>query len=183
MSKFKIKWNSEKMVSLSAMSISFITLLIFIYQTNIMRKQNDLSIMPYLDLSITNDVGSHTFELNLKNHGVGPAIIESVTMEYQNKKYNLVDFDNSLFQFIKTKNQALDSIQMVSTSTLDVGMAIPVNASYNVFRVSGSRKDFQLITTELNIMLEKGLKYEVVYKSIQGDRWKIYHNSEGPERL
>ena len=76
MPRAKIKWNSDKLLSLSAISISFITLIIFIYQTNIMSRQNYISIMPYLDLSTTNDVSDYHFELNLKNHGVGPAIIE-----------------------------------------------------------------------------------------------------------
>lgn len=135
MPKFKFIWNSEKLVSISAMSISFITLLIFIYQTNLMRRQNDLSIMPYLDISTTNDLEKATFELNLLNHGVGPAIIESVRLKYQGQQYDLKAFENSLFAFLKSQRPILDSVSVISTSTLDPGMAIPANTSYNVFSV------------------------------------------------
>ena len=69
MSKTGIKWNAERLLSLSAMSMSFFTLLIFVYQTNLLRKQNYISILPYMDISTTNSEKEHTFEINLKNLG------------------------------------------------------------------------------------------------------------------
>jgi hypothetical protein len=183
MAKFKFKWNSEKMVSLSAMSISFITLVIFIYQTNLMRKQNDLSIMPYLMISTTNDSNDFTFELNIKNHGVGPAIIESVNIDYQGERYDLKNFNYSIFHFLKYKRPSIDSIQTFSNATLDKGMAIPANTTYNLFSIKGSAEEYQLITEGLYGLLETGMRYEIIYKSIQGDRWKIFNDSEGPEKL
>lgn len=183
MSRTRKNWNSDKLLGLSAISISFITLVIFIYQTNIMSRQNYISIMPYLDISTTSNTADHIFELNLKNHGVGPAIIESVTFVYHGKRYDLADYNNRIFSFFASKAPALDSIKTLSSSTLDKGMAIPPNASYNAIRIGNSREDYQLITEYLERFLEEGLDYEVVYKSIQGERWRLYHNSEGPERL
>ncbi|MBT8223808.1 MAG: hypothetical protein KJN96_11640, partial [Eudoraea sp.] len=61
MAKRKINWNSDRILGLSAMSISFITLVIFIYQTNLMSKQNYLSILPYLQLSTSNDSENNSF--------------------------------------------------------------------------------------------------------------------------
>lgn len=179
----RIKWNSERLLSLSAISISFITLVIFIYQTNLMSRQNYLSIMPYLALSTTRNAGEHLFELNVKNHGVGPAILESVTLVYQNKKYNLTDYNDDLFQFLKATAPDLDSIKNMSSSTLNKGMAIPANYDYNVLRVKESPGDYQLMTEVLDKLLENGLDYEIIFKSIQDERWLIHLNSEGPEKL
>ena len=81
----KFKWSSEKILGLTAMSISFITLIIFIYQTNLMNRQNHISILPYLDMATTENKEENRFELNLRNHGVGPAIIERVTVRYKGK--------------------------------------------------------------------------------------------------
>ena len=78
-----IKWNSERILSLSAMSISIMTLVIFIYQTNLMSKQNDLSILPYLQVSTSNNSEGNSYLLSVQNHGVGPAIIESVKLQYR----------------------------------------------------------------------------------------------------
>ena len=88
----KIKWNSERILSLSAMSISFITLIIFIYQTNLMNKQNYLSILPYLQVSTSNNSEGNSYLLSIQNYGVGPAIIESVKMQYQGQEYDLRGF-------------------------------------------------------------------------------------------
>lgn len=183
MAKLKIKWNSERVLSISAMAISFITLIIFIYQTNLMRRQNHLSIMPYLMLSTTNDSGNSTFEINLKNHGVGPAIIESVAIAYRGKRYDLTDYENHLYTLLSSLEPALDSLVHVSYGTLDRGIAIPANTTYNVLAVREDQKDFQLISSVFKEMVSGGLDYEIVYKSIQDERWVIHDGSEGPERL
>ncbi len=165
------------------MIISFLTLIIFVYQTNLLSRQNYISILPYLDLSSTQNRGGQIFELTLKNHGVGPAIIESVTFKYQNKSYDLTKYDDDFFLFLKARAPELDSIKNFSSSTLERGTAIPANGEYNVIRVSGLAEDYQLVVRVVNKLLEDGLDYEIVYKSIQNERWRIHSTSEGPEKL
>ncbi len=181
--KRKIKWNSERILSLSAMSISFITLVIFVYQTNLMSKQNYLSILPYLQVSTSNNPASNTYSLSLKNHGVGPAIIESVVLEHEGKQYNLKDYDNYLFNVLRAISPELDSIGSLDTSTLDKGIAIPANSTYIIFSVYDSEKDYSLIIEKLSAIEEKGLYFEVVYKSLQNERWMIHNTSDGPVKL
>ncbi len=183
MTRRSIEWNSERLLSLSAMSISFITLVIFIYQTNLMRRQNYISILPYLTLSTTNDLTGHTFVLKLENHGVGPAILESVKLTYQGKSYDLAAYENQLFPLLVSLKPELDSIQMVNYSTLNKGMAIPANFGYTLLSVSQSPEHFQLLTHHLNQLEAEGLKYEITYKSIQEERWRIFTDSQGPERV
>ncbi len=183
MTKNKIRWNSDKIVSLSAMSISLITLIIFIYQTNLMSKQNYLSILPYLSLSISNSPVDGTFKLKLENHGVGPAIIESVTCTYKDEKYDLHEFDDELFTFLRAKAPALDSIKAISHSSLDKGMAIPVNSSYGILEVINSSSDYVLMSTALNRLIQEGLRYEIIYRSIQDERWMINNDTQGPKKL
>ena len=181
MAKLKIKWNSERILSLSAMSISFITLIIFIYQTNLMSKQNYLSILPYLQLSTSDDSENNSFSLSIQNYGVGPAIIESVKFQYQGEEYDLKDYDNYLFKFIKSLDSALDSIKQVDTSSLDPGMAIPPNSNYRIFEIS-SAKDYQMFLNRFPL-LDKELRYEIRYKSIQDEHWVIREDSDGPVKL
>jgi hypothetical protein len=183
MSKLKIKWNSDKIVSLSAMSISFITLVIFIYQTNLMSKQNYLSILPYLQISTSNDSEKNSFSLDIKNHGVGPAIIESVIIYYNNEKHDLKEYDNYFYNFLKSEMPVLDSIKFFSTASLNKGIAIPANSNYNVFKVYNSEKDYKLLNSSIENLLRQGLRYEITYRSIQDERWIIHSNSEGPQKL
>ncbi|MGB5458511.1 MAG: hypothetical protein WBM91_13115 [Eudoraea sp.] len=183
MAGLKLKWNSDKILSLSAMSVSVLTLIIFIYQTNLMSKQNYLSILPYVQISTSDDKAENTFSLDIKNHGVGPAIIESVIIYYKGEKHDLRDYDNYLYNYLKSEMPVLDSVKFFSSSTLDKGIAIPANSSYNVFSVQDSEKDYNLLTTSLEELLRNGLRYEITYRSIQNERWMIYNNSEGPEKL
>ncbi|MGB5236879.1 MAG: hypothetical protein WBM43_14370 [Flavobacteriaceae bacterium] len=183
MAKYKIKWNSDKILSLSAMCISFLTLVIFIYQTNLMSKQNYLSILPYLQLAYSNNPAENSYSLSIKNHGVGPAIIESVTMEYKGKQYDLSDFDDDLYTFLVSLEPELDSVVSTDTSTLNKGIAIPANSSYLIFNVYDSKKDYLLFTQKLKELEENGLRYEIKYRSIQNEHWLIHETSDGPVKL
>ena len=183
MAKAKIHWNSEKLLSISAMIISFLTLIIFVYQTNLLSRQNDISILPYLDLSSTRNQAEQIFELTLKNHGVGPAIIESVIFKHQNRSFDLAQYEDDLFVLLKAVAPELDSIRSFSSSTLERGTAIPANGEYNVIRVKGLAEEYELIVRVVNNLLESNLDYEIVYKSIQNERWRIHSTSEGPEKL
>ncbi|MEP2935037.1 MAG: hypothetical protein ABJM06_04930 [Gilvibacter sp.] len=179
----KLKWNSDKVLSISAMSISFITLIIFIYQTNLMSKQNYLSILPYLAINSHNNSEQNTFSISLSNHGVGPAVIESVTLHLKGKTYDLADYGDELYTFMKSKEPALDSIQNLSYSTLDRGMALPVGEQYFIVTVSQSKEEYDLFTQSLGALLEQGLTFEIIYRSIQNERWKITNDSQGPIKL
>ncbi|MDZ7897109.1 MAG: hypothetical protein U5N85_03645 [Arcicella sp.] len=41
-------WNADKIVSLSAILISLATMTIYLYQTHLIGKQQNASVMPYL---------------------------------------------------------------------------------------------------------------------------------------
>ena len=183
MAKIKLKWDSDKILSISAMTMSFVTLLIFMYQTNLMKRQNYLSILPYLAVTDTHNAAEQTYELDIYNHGVGPAIIESVTMIHGSEKYDLREYDNRVYDFLLRQAPQLDSVRNFSSSTLEKGMAIPANSKYNIFAVTNSSRDFALITTELERLLAEGMDFEIVYKSMQNERWLISKDSEGPKKL
>ncbi len=84
------------------MTISFFTLIIFIYQTNLMSRQNYLAILPYLSISTSNNPVDNTFSLSIDNFGVGPAIIESITAKHKGESFDLADFNDEVLTFLKT---------------------------------------------------------------------------------
>lgn len=179
----RVKWNSEKIVSISAIAISFITLLIFIYQTNLMSRQNYLSILPYVLVSTSDNSANNTYKITLDNYGVGPAILEGVTMSYQGQVEDLGDYDNEFLKYLKAKTPALDSIQGISYSTLDKGVAIPPGEEYNILTIYNSEEDYKLYKGVLLDLLKNGLDFEIRYKSIQEEHWKINSSSRGPIKI
>ncbi|MCX2719779.1 hypothetical protein [Lentiprolixibacter aurantiacus] len=181
MANFKIKWNSERILSMSAMSISFITLVIFIYQTNLMSKQNYLSILPYLQISTSNNTAEGTFSVDISNHGVGPAIIESVKSEMQGEFLDLKEYHDYFWELLVSQDSILDSLKSVSTSTLNKGIAIPANTTYNIFKVNFTEEDRPKILRLIELL--ERIPYEIRYKSIQNEHWVINETSEGPQKL
>lgn len=183
MAKKKISWNSDRFLSITAMVLSFVTLIIFVYQTNIMRRQNYLSILPYVQFSVLDATETHSYGLSLKNHGVGPAIIESVHLDYQGKQYDLKDYNYELHTFLAHMKPELDSVEYYAHGSLNRGNAIPANNSYDILFVRNSEKDYRLLTEGIGELIRNGLRYEIVYRSIQDERWMIHNDSEGPEKL
>ncbi len=165
------------------MSISVMTLVIFIYQTNLMSKQNYLSILPYLQVSTSNNAIETSFTIRLLNHGVGPAIIESVTMIHNGRRDNLVDYKNQILPYLISLKPSMDSIQYFSSSTIEKGIAIPANSAYTLLKIKESQKDYEIFITSLNQLEQDGLQFEIVYKSMQNERWMISNTSEGPIKL
>ncbi|MEZ4779188.1 MAG: hypothetical protein R2786_07360 [Flavobacteriaceae bacterium] len=179
----KSTWNSERLLSVSAMSISFITLIIFIYQTNLISKQNYLSILPYLSISTSDNSATNTFSITLDNYGVGPAIIESATISYLGEKEDLKYYDNELLKYLKGKAPVLDSITSISYSTLDKGVAIPPGEKYNILTILHSEEEYKLYKSILEEFIKNGIFIEITYKSIQDEHWKINNTSQGPFKL
>ena len=85
------KMNTDRIIGLSAMLISLLTLCIFIYQTNIIRTQSRLSVTPRLAFTTSLDHSDSTyyFSISLVNKGLGPGIVESVEITHEGKNYPL----------------------------------------------------------------------------------------------
>ena len=74
------KIKSDNLLSFSAIFISICTLMVFLYQTNLIRKQQFMSVYPHLTLQNFGTL-TENYSFVLKNDGIGPAIIESVQVK------------------------------------------------------------------------------------------------------
>ena len=82
---------TDRILGISAMIISLVTLIIFIYQTEIINQLSKLAVKPHLSfqlLQIGND-SIITFTQTLKNKGLGPAIIQDASILFRNQEYSL----------------------------------------------------------------------------------------------
>ena len=72
--EMRMKWDTDRIVAVSAMLVGLGSLFIVLYQTTLMREQSKASVLPYLLIAFnTNNDGSY---IALKNVGLGPALIE-----------------------------------------------------------------------------------------------------------
>ena len=177
MADSKVKWDLNTAVSFAALSISLITLFIFIYQTNIISKQGHLSVMPYLNLEANLD-DQFNYEFELYNYGVGPAIIEEIFVIYQGQKYEM-----DLASFAQEIFPQKDSIELTSYSSIDKGTAIAPGDYRTMFAVGGSENKLNRAIKVLEEINEEGFDFEIRYKSIYDDKWKLSFKNQMPEEM
>lgn len=74
-------WNADKIVSLSAMAIALFTLVVLLYQSNILERQYELtvkqqkaSVLPYIFFG--DSFSEDYYEIFIENKGMGPAFIK-----------------------------------------------------------------------------------------------------------
>ena len=177
------KLSTDRILGLTAMTVSLMTLIIFIYQTDLLRQQNHISVLPYLAISSTTNSANNTFEINVINHGVGPAIIESAEIIFEGSVYNFEDYEDNMMDVLRAIDVRTDSLRNYSTSVLNPGIAIPLNEQRQVFGIIQSPDDFRLVTSMMQDLLGRGLDYRIVYRSLLDDRWEISGSIDGPIKL
>lgn len=175
-------WTAEKILGLSALFVSLCTLFVFIYQTNLIRKQQYMSVYPHLNLT-----NYHSESLNYKyvliNQGVGPAFIKSIHVKELNGK----PYD-SLLDYIEDKLEERDSIWF-HYSDLYEGQLIPANKEIILFGLSdrGYTKAQNLPLNTIagakklrQILNSDSLEIKITYESIYSESWSITSDSEMP---
>jgi len=170
-------WNSEKIVSISAISISLMTLFVFAYQTNIIREQQRLSALPYLS-TIYQNTGTANFKLVVKNNGIGPAFVKSIKIMYNGK-----EFETDLFRFLHENIPEMDSIENIFHSNIHPGQLIPAGQSIAILEVNNSISDSKKLVQLLKILQDQNLNIELIYKSVYDERWKLTFDNNLPEKI
>ncbi len=182
--KFKI--TTDRIIGLSAMVISVLTLIIFIYQTTLMREQSRLSVLPRLVIQ-TDETPVDTFfqwSFFINNKGIGPAIIEELSIEKGGKIYPLrfVDFFEKLYPDYEEYGEFIQSFNLFVGSTISQQESVKLCT----FQVAINKLDDFLAYISYNPEQDDVLPFnlEIVYSSIYQERWKIETNINGhPEPL
>lgn len=184
-------WNIEKIVGLTALIVSLLTLIVFVYQTNLLRKQQYMSAYPHLSL-MNEKSGTLQYSFGLSNHGVGPAFIESVKVSASNDMV----YDDIIHYVEKTMGKQ-DSINYVY-SNLWVGRLIPANEKINLIQLLDENmiKDWGLVTTVkttkstldranklYQILNDDEIDIEIIYSSVYGEKWRIGNHSNVPKKI
>lgn len=172
-------WRSDRIVSISAIFISLLTLFTFINQNRLLQKQAALSVLPYLAISSSYNNGSNpSFQLKLVNRGVGPAIIESQEIQYKGKVYQ-----HEFFDFLSDQIPGLDTMDNISRASFEFGHVLPSGEDLYLIGVFDNLDAVNLVAGTLEKLEDSGLTYEITFRSIYGERWKITESSDLPVEL
>lgn len=167
-------WNTEKIVSLAAVLISIGTLIVLIYQTNLMSKQQRLSVLPYLTMG---NMGTYTpnYKYMIFNNGIGPAFIEKIEVKY---KGNTNPYD--LYVFLAEHAEGFSQINNLFYSNLAVGTLIPAQTKVEHIMIEDSTEDGEKLHALLSRYFEEGLSFEITYRSIYDEKWLIKNGEVAP---
>lgn len=174
----KVRWTSEKVMSISALFVSAVSLFALFYQLNLAREENQLirkqqsaSVLPHLSQWYSN--AGNGFKVVFGNKGVGPAFIKKVTMSIQDTVFHNSDH---LVSYVLRDIFKTDSISIsATTSTFSEGYVLPASEVVE-FLVIEDDKNGELVKSRLK-SLQFG--YEIIYQDVYGSQWKL--NNKTPQ--
>ena len=183
-------WNYEKIFSTAAVVTSIFTILVFTYQTMLIREQNRMSVFPYLTLGYNYTIKE--FSYLAVNKGVGPALIKSIKITdkekdtvYDSVQSYVADLRSRIASDVKGKF-------IYYHSYLGKGRLIPANSEVEAIKIAvknTSEKD-TVLEHKIGLFLEafdfKKAFIEVEYESIYGEKWKAtndYGSRIIPEKM
>lgn len=174
-----IKLNTDRIIGLSAMLISLLTLIIFIYQTNLIRKQSRLSVTPRIafETSLDSKDSLSVFIFGITNKGLGPAIIEHIEILHDGKQYKL-DF-HDFFNEVFPNHKSIGNI--VQNMTLDTGTTLAEKETIKFLTYVFPTRKTQELMALFGVKNEDEMPFdiEMVYSSIYEEKWKATMNGVG----
>lgn len=179
------KSNLDRFISYSAFFMSLLTLLIFFYQTHLMREESHLSVRPRIGIS-TMEIqkgDSFHFEFRITNKGLGPAILDSMVIIHEQQRNNL-----GFAAFFKRFFPKLGEFGELQTVTnVARGNALGANDHITLFRIIVPKEKLPNFLDYVGYNGEKSapFEFEVTYSSIYHEQWRINSISEDeyPELL
>lgn len=166
-------WNVEKLLGITAILVSIGTLIIIVYQTNLMRKQQYAAVLPYLEVWNSNP-NSSTYRLLLLNNGVGPAFIDGIKVLYKDTVHI-----GDPATFYKNIVYPSDTINF-GYSNLNKGRLVP--AGREVELVSCTNSEINADKLRKLFGSEKA-KVQITYSSIYGEQWQINGLMDPPIKI
>lgn len=184
-------WDSNRIMGVSAVFISLLSLFAVIYQSFLAREENDLmriqqsaSVLPYLSHWKSDGVGE--FKLVIANKGVGPAFIKKVAFSATN--YNTGDsivFDNSddWVSYMLQHSELFHSVKWTTTTFTTHSMLSQQEIS-QVFVISYDRESRGNLNGQLREEYAKfNVHFDITYEDVYGAAWRFNSKDAIPEKI
>jgi hypothetical protein len=167
-------WTSEKFIGLSAMFISLCTLILFVYEINITRRQQYASVLPYLQIRHI-EMHYPTYKLSLINDGLGPAIIKSIKVINNGKEF----LGDPSQYIIKSGILAKDTTLDFSMSNIYPGRLIPAGKQIDMITALGDMENAERLS---NLFNNSETTIEIEYESVYEERWVLSGMGKQPTK-
>lgn len=137
------RFRLDFVIAFCALLISTVAAVATVYQTHVIARQFTATVWPYLSFDAT--FSPYEIDLDLRNDGLGPAIVRSVQITWNGKPQSsletlfapIVAPEPRAVSRLRPALHARDNVSL-TTSTPTVGMVIPANAQHVVIRMVGA---------------------------------------------
>jgi hypothetical protein len=186
----RMKWDTDRIVSVSAMFVGLGSLFIVLYQTNLMREQAKASVLPYLLIVFdTNNDGTY---IALRNAGLGPALIDSIRVVRHGKT-----FDGDPYAYYRSIEH--DKALRAYRDRVPPGMLVSAGQTLNMLGSTDPQSMYdELLRTFSFVAIgddsdggpadgespppDKAV-LEIEYSSVYGEHWRVRSDRVVPEPL
>jgi hypothetical protein len=137
------RFRLDFVIAFCALLISTVAAVATVYQTHVIARQFSATVWPYVSFDETTSPWS--FELDLRNDGLGPAIVRSVNITLDGKRQ--ASLEALLLTLSKGEPQLQPAARaalragakvQITTSTPVAGLVLPANTQHVTFRVQGA---------------------------------------------
>lgn len=163
-------WNADKILSITAILLSLGTFIVFTYQTQLIRKHQYASVMPYLQIGNAGG-GTPNYRLTLKNKGIGPAIIRSIRI-----RKDKIEYFEDPHNFLARIKDA-DNLDYYYTN-LQPGMFVQAGEMITLIGVNKS-----ITTSDSLLNIINDLDIFIQFESIYGQRWESRYGNAEPREI
>lgn len=174
------RFRLDFVIALGALVISTVAAVATVYQTHVIAQQFSATVWPYVSFDDTTSPWS--FEIDLRNDGLGPAIVRSVSITLDGKPQ--ASLETLLVRLNEEQPQAVATIRaalragaklQVTTSTPKAGLVVPANAQHVVIRVQGA------VLVHYIAPAFKRVGISLCYCSLTGTCWTQSHQTRDTE--
>ncbi|HET6275945.1 MAG TPA: hypothetical protein VFE16_08475 [Candidatus Cybelea sp.] len=183
------RFRFDLLIAVSALLVSTVAAAASAYQTYVIRSQFSATVWPYLDFITT--TSPESFEFDVSNPGIGPALIMSSVVSRDGKPLVLPATPTThpalelaiLPEMREARTDALAShthgVTSMSASTIIAGDVVPAGAKLTLLRVSG-----KFITRHIVADI-KHVDLTLCYCSLLGDCWtkRLWDPQVAPHRV
>ena len=174
-----VKINGDRILSISAIFMSFSTFLVLIYQASIHQEKNELilkgqkaSAMPCLQVSLFHDPVNKQVDFTVTNKGLGPAFVQDAFVSQEQKKWNgKSEFLNCLGNKLLSHN--VDSSEIaVSYTYIYRSTIISPGETVKIFGIDEGCPNCASIIRNWMHNDSSQVNYHIRYASVYGEQWQ-----------
>ncbi len=174
------RFRLDFVIAFCALLISTVAAVATVYQTHVIARQFSATVWPYV--SFDDDYSPWMFEMDVRNDGLGPAIVRSVSITWGGKPQSSLESLLAMFaarhpQMVAAVRAALHAGAKlrITTSTPTPGMVIPANTKHTIIALDGT------ILVRYLPELKRSFGLTLCYCSLTGSCWTQRYPEHGSE--